>query len=413
VLRLLAPQGHLTVARSRRLAAAFAILVATSASVFAEERTLWKPVHKSAFKEVSLTIPSSNSSEIASPADSAPSTITPRVLFAEPTIRGSTTFDESFENHYEGAPIGAIETTSDEFDYWMVDARKAPVEGDLRCGIRKLRYWHFAAGRWTEFCEGDFVAAMDPSLPTMFFVHGYGLGAPAAALSTVRYARKISRCTKKFRVVTWAWGSRHNWLETPWENVQDKSWKSEVQGYYLAHILGRICPDTHVALVGHSFGCRAVCASLQGLGSGTVCRTPLEGDPRPTNHPYEAMLIAAGIESCSLAPGNRYCLALSQVHRMTITTNPNDRVLNILALVTGNPDVMGLTGPGMGSIPLEEAAKVKVHGVGDYLWGTHRMGGYYWSSDTISAITPSLLYSDFLGVSSPSGGGSPFFSWPW
>lgn len=396
-----------------RLAALLAIYGASGSSGNAEERTLWKPVHSSGFKQVSLTIPSSNSVEIASPADNAPGALAPRVVFAEPTIRGSIGFEEALENPFEAAPIGAIETTSDEFDYWMVDARKAPVEGDLRAGIRKLRYWHFASGRWTEFCEGDFLAAMDPSLPTMFFVHGYGLGAPAAALSTARYARKISRCAKKFRVVTWAWGSRHNWLETPWENVQDKSWKSEAQGYYLAHTLGRLCPDTQVALVGHSFGCRAVCASLQGLGSGTVCRTPLEGKSRPTNHPYEAMLIAAGIESCSLAPGDRYCLALSQVSRMTITTNPRDRVLNILALVTGNPDVMGLTGPGMSRIPLEEAAKVQVHEVSDYLWGTHRMGGFYWSSTTVSAITPSLLYPDFLGVSAPPGGGSPFFTWPW
>jgi hypothetical protein len=383
--------------------------VSLPSSSMAQERTLWKPVHKGAFREVSTTIISPTSSEIVGPKSSV---FSPSHSFEFDSAPSGAVYDSNvFESSSFDAPIGAIETTSDEFDYWLVDARDAPVTGDLRCGISKLRFWHFSSGHWTEHSLPSFVAAMEPSLPVMFFVHGYGLGAPAAAFSTVRYARHISKCSRKFRVVTWAWGSRHKWLDTPWENVQDKSWKSEVQGYYLAHILGQLCPDTQVALVGHSFGCRAVCASLQGLATGSICRMPVTRSTLP-NHPYEATLIASGIESEALAPGNRYCKALSQVHRMSITTNAHDRVLLILELVTGNPNIMGLHGPACGGLPIEEAAKVRVHDLGWSVWGAHRLGRYSWSNATIPAIAPSIL-QEFGSQFTLGGGGSPFFWHSW
>lgn len=356
----------------------------------AQERTLWKPVHKSGFREVSTPIISQTSSEIVGPTTKALLPTRSTGFRSSLPVESFLAPHDAFENSFLDAPSGAIETTSDEFDYWLVDARKAPVEGDLTCGIKKLRYWHFSSCKWTEYCEADFLMAMDPSLPTMFFVHGYGLGAPAAAFSTLRLANHISPSSRKFRVVTWAWGSRHNILESPWENIQDKSWKSEVQGFYLAHILGHICPDTQVALVGHSFGCRAVCAALQGLASGTICREPVTREHTNT-HPYEAVLIAAGIESKALAPGNRYCKALSQVHRFSISTNCNDRVLNVLSLVTSNPNVMGLTGPDMTYIPPDEALKIKVHDVSWDVWGAHRLGRYTWTKNTIPALQPSIF----------------------
>ncbi len=380
------------------LLAVFAI----SALAPAQERTLWKPVHKnSAFREVSTPIISQTSSEIVG--------ITPKVIpasaYSSDPIPSIIQPSDAFENSFLEAPSGVIATTNEEFDYWLVDARNAPVDGDLQSGICKLRFWHYASGKWAQFSQPEFIAAMEPSLPTMFFVHGYGLGAPAAAFSTVRLANHISPSSRKFRIVTWAWGSRHNLLESPWENVQDKAWKSEVQGYYLAHILGQLCPDTEVALVGHSFGCRAVCAALQGMATGTVCRNPLSRS-QVNNHPYEATLIASGIESEALAPGNRYCKALSQVHRMTITTNSYDRVLLLLSFVTSNPDIMGLAGPACGDLPIEEAAKVNIHDLGWQVWGTHRLGRYTWSTATIPALQPSIL-----GPFTPESGGLPFF-WP-
>lgn len=404
-------------------------------SAIAQERILWRPVNKTGFREVSTTVVSPTSSEVpvlreeSVPLSSGGST--GGVIFTDPFASSSisitssspigsgligaglikrTSLVEGFgadDAAYWGAPIGAIETTNDEFDYWLVDARRAPVEGDLSCGLSYLRFWHFAGGRWSEYSLPEFIAAMDPSLPTLFYVHGYGLGAPAAAYSTVRYACHISRNARKFRVITWAWGSRHNWLETPWENVQDKAWKAEVQGYYLARVLGRLSPDTEIALVGHSFGCRSVCAALQGLASGTICRHIVTRTQIPRS-PYEATLIAAGVEAEAFAPGQRYCMALSQVHRMTITTNAHDRVLRLLEFVTGNPSIMGLHGPDCRDLPMDEAVKVRVYDVASSVWGGHRMGRYTWSNATVPALTPSIL-----GGFSPESGRFPFFSLPW
>jgi Alpha/beta hydrolase of unknown function (DUF900) len=283
----------------------FALLAvfAISSIATAQERTLWKPVHKnSAFREVSTPIISQTSSEIVG--------ITPKVIpasaYSSNPIPSIIQPSDAFENSFLEVPSGVIATTNDEFDYWLVDARNAPVDGDLQSGICKLRFWHYASGKWAQFSQPEFVAAMEPSLPTMFFVHGYGLGAPAAAFSTVRLANHISPSSRKFRIVTWAWGSRHNILKSPWENVQDKAWKSEVQGYYLAHILGQLCPDTEVALVGHSFGCRAVCAALQGMATGTVCRNPLSRS-QVNNHPYEATLIAPAIATAKPSAKSTAC----------------------------------------------------------------------------------------------------------
>jgi hypothetical protein len=276
---------------------------------------------------------------------------------------------------------------------WVVDATCVPSCGDLSSGIRCLRFWKVARGGYRrEYSLDGFIAAMSPSVPTMFYVHGYGLSESGAALGTSRLACYFRPCVDQpFRSVTWVWDARHQFLSLPINNIMEKSQKAEAQGFYLAHTLRQLPPEMPIALVGHSFGCRSVCSCLQGLATSQVCQNYLPAEGLDALRRIEATLIAPGLESDGLGPNGRYPCALTQVERMNMTYNPGDRVLRTLAFFTGDSNVMGLTGPWTCGWSLEQQSKVYVSNVSDNVFRAHRIGRYTRNPSSRPALLPRLL----------------------
>ncbi len=278
-------------------------------------------------------------------------------------------------------------------DSWVVDATGAPTQGNLASGIRTIRYWRTtAAGCRQEYSSRAFYALMTPEVPTLFYVHGYGLGETGAVIGSSRLANYFRPCTGgRFRTVTWVWDARHQYLALPITNIREKSQNAEAQGFYLAHTIRQLSPDMKIALVGHSFGCRSICACLHGLATMMVCQNILPADRPDMPRRMEATLIAPGIENYSLGPAGRYSFALSQVERMHITFNPDDRVLRGLAFLTKDSNVMGLTGPYTYDWSTEQLSKVSVRNMNDEVFGAHRIGPYTLSPSSRPAILPRIL----------------------
>jgi len=282
---------------------------------------------------------------------------------------------------------------SSDSDSWVVDATNAPTQGDLDSGIRSIRFWRSTGGRFRqEYSLTDFAAAMTPEIPTLFYVHGYGLREKGAIFGATRLSSYLNPCDgKRFRTVAWVWDARTQLLASLKTNIRDKSENAEAQGYYLAHTIRQMSPEAEIALIGHSFGCRSVCACLHGLATNRVGQSLLPSNGLDGPRRLEATLIAAGVENDSLGPTGRYSCALNQVERMLITVNPNDRILRGLALSMHDFKVMGLTGPVMQDWPTEYRCKVSVNNLSSSVWGAHRLGRYTRDPSSRPAILPRIL----------------------
>jgi Alpha/beta hydrolase of unknown function (DUF900) len=280
-----------------------------------------------------------------------------------------------------------------DHETWVVDATGVPTQGNLESGIRSLRYWRTSpAGCRREYSSRAFYAAMTPDIPTLFYVHGYGLGENGAVIGSSRLANYFRPCAGgKFRTVTWVWDARHQLFASPLGNIRDKSQNAEAQGYYLANTIRQLSPDLRIAFVGHSFGCRSVCACLQGLATNIICQNFLPSNGLEVPRRMEATLIAPGVENFALGPSGRYSLALSQVERMQITYNPDDRVLRGLAFLTRDSNVMGLTGPYTYDWSTEQLSKVTVSNMNAEVFAAHRVGPYTHNPASRPAIFPRIL----------------------
>ncbi|MBX9788174.1 MAG: hypothetical protein K2Y37_04605 [Pirellulales bacterium] len=216
-------------------------------------------------------------------------------------------------------------------EFWVVSTRNAPVRCNLDQGLGCIEYYR-RTGRdsYERYSLDEFLMAMDPSLPTCIYVHGNTLDWDGAIEGGTRVYRKIGRGIHGFRLVLWSWPAERLKGYGLEGNIVEKADRSESQGYYLAWLVDLLDPRVPLSLVGHSYGCRTVTAGLQGLATGHIACYDL-----PERHyigwrPMEACLVAAAMDKWLLTPRGRHALAVTQIDRMLITTNPDDRTLALL-----------------------------------------------------------------------------------
>ncbi|MEX2121810.1 MAG: hypothetical protein WD847_19665 [Pirellulales bacterium] len=230
-------------------------------------------------------------------------------------------------------------------EFWMVSSREAPVCRGLDRGVDRLSYWKCERGRWQRHTVDEFVAAMDPSLTTTFFVHGNTLDSEGATEAGRVLYEHLGRGVPAFRLVLWSWPAERIRGKSVRANVTEKARSSESQGYYLAWLIDQIDPATPLSLTGHSFGARTVSAALQGLASGRIARHDLPERLYAGPRSIQAALVAAPIDGDWLYPGKQHELALSQVERMLITVNRRDLVLRTFTRLSGRRvEAVGTTG---------------------------------------------------------------------
>ena len=228
-------------------------------------------------------------------------------------------------------------------EIWIVDATGCPEICELESGFRALRFIRCRGDSKCAVSYESFIANMNGPLSTSVYVHGYSPGKMVDEADALELAQAASHAAP-FRLVIWQWKIEHRLLQGLKSNVVENMDRAERQGYYIAKIASRIRNQTALALVGHSFGSISVCAALHSLAveqSGHESSNNLSTD---SNRPIQTVLIAPAIGSESLLPSGRFSLATTQVDRMLITYNPRDRSLNAQAKITGNGNILGLTG---------------------------------------------------------------------
>jgi hypothetical protein len=229
-------------------------------------------------------------------------------------------------------------------EYWIVNTRQAPVCDDLENGFDRINYWKYDNFRgWIRYSREEFVAAMDPSLPTTFFVHGSFLSDKGAVTCGCHFYDGLGRDVPAFRLVLWSWPAERIRGMNAVDNFRVKMVRSEKQGVYLASLIGLLDPGVPLSLTGHSIGCRTVCAALEGLASGEIAGEVLPPPIFTGPRVIQAGLLVPSFDPRYLWQAGRYGNALSQVESMLVAYNPHDRLLRAYARVI-SPWALGLNG---------------------------------------------------------------------
>jgi hypothetical protein len=231
-------------------------------------------------------------------------------------------------------------------EFWVVNTRHAPVCNGLDQGVKRITYWKRENGRLVRKSLKQFLAGVDPSLTTTFYVHGDTVNRRFALRIADKVMNGVGRDVPAYRMVLWSWPSQHRFGLGIRGNVLTKARWSESQGYYLAWLVDKINPRTTLSLVGHSFGARTVAAALQGLATNRMAGYHL-GPRRHTElRLVQAALVAPAMDNRWLWKGWRYGEALTQVDRMLVTRNPNDRLLRYYSdkYLPSGVRALGLTG---------------------------------------------------------------------
>ncbi|HEV3024996.1 MAG TPA: hypothetical protein VGX76_21125 [Pirellulales bacterium] len=282
-------------------------------------------------------------------------------------------------------------------EFWVVDTRQAPLCRGLDQGVRQITYWKREPGRGlVRKSLAEFLAGVDPSLPTTVYVYGNAIKRRVAIKIAERLMDGIGRDVPAYRMILWSWPSEHRWGIGLLENVAAKASWSESQGYYLAWLVDQIDVRTPLSLVGHSLGGRTVAAALQGLATRRMAGYDLgpRKNTATAHRTMQAALLAGAIDNRWLWPGWRYGQALTQVDRILVTRNPNDRLLRIYSnqQLPSGVRALGMTGiPDLEPRLGDQAARVTTI---DSRWAgrAHRWSKYILTPEAQRLFRPFFFY---------------------
>jgi hypothetical protein len=236
-----------------------------------------------------------------------------------------------------------------ENELWIVSTRHLP---DGKCGCAPefnpcVNRYECGAG-WIGSSLDEFLASDDGSRATVVFVHGNDNEASDA----VQVARQLycqlteGPCAAgPVRLVIWSWPSQRV-VRGFRPDAQVKSCRTNVEGYYFGSFLDRIPSGSPVSVAGYSFGARIVTGGLHMLGGGAISGYQLTDRENPQRQVTSALLMGAAMANNWLLPGMPHGQAISQVERLVVLYNPNDRVLHWYPHLwgRGGPEALGATG---------------------------------------------------------------------
>ena len=223
---------------------------------------------------------------------------------------------------------GACAAEQAPHDLWLISTRSAPRSNPVG-GEDRMAYWHLDAdGNWASADLEAFLATDDPAVPTCVYIHGNRTDRSWA----VREGWGVSQAVKReapdrpLRFVIWSWPADQ--IRGLRQDVQVKAYRSDVQAYYLAYLMGRMAPEVRVSLIGYSFGARTITGALHLLAGGEFAGRRLpEGNAPVERTPVRALLVAAAMSADWLSPGRANGLALGLADRVLVTRNRYDPVL--------------------------------------------------------------------------------------
>jgi hypothetical protein len=242
--------------------------------------------------------------------------------------------------------------------------------------------------RWMHSDLDSFVAS-DPSVATIIFINGNQITPSDAMSEGLTVYRRLIRfgCdAPKIRFVIFSWPSAK--VPGLLNDVRVKAARTGPAGCQLAWLIDQMPAETPVSLIGFSFGARIITGGLQILAGGNLGGSlALQERVHPDRPPMNVVLIAAALHAHWLGTGQHHGLAMTQVDRMLLLNNCQDRAMVYYDWLTpgrGGPQALGLRGPTC--IDSEGASKIRQRDMSGYVGAQHDLMLYLCGSGPLSQI---------------------------
>ena len=281
-------------------------------------------------------------------------------------------------------------------DLWLLSSRhvpgaKEPCDGDF---LPEVFAYDCTTG-WFRSSFEAFLAADDPCVPTMVYVHGNRHPLETSREQGVEAYRKMGKqiCSgQRVRFVIWSWPSDP--IKGGFRlDAQVKACRTDVDAYYLATVLARIRPDVPVGLVGYSFGARVIAGALHVMAGGQLCGRSLCGWSCVDRLPPRAVLLAPAMDHDVFQPGRQYDLALMYAEKIVYTVNSRDFVLKFYPLMCGKggPAAMGRNGASGHAAIGCLCEKLLMHDVSHLVHSRHGSSDYLGSDQIMAMVRGEIL----------------------
>jgi esterase/lipase superfamily enzyme len=186
------------------------------------------------------------------------------------------------------------------------------------------------------------------------------------------------------RTVFWSWPAEKIRLRLA-RDIREKIAVTAASGKYMAMFLRQLKPQSHVCMVGFSFGNRIICDAVERLG-----------DDRPDEMQIHLVLTASATDRGWLASGSRHGNVPRLVEKILILYNPADFALKFYPLLYGNGsrhDALGRFGPPMARIAPEYRDRIEAFNVQPYI-GTKHLTVYHLKTPVFRQRMNDYLFFD-------------------
>ena len=261
-----------------------------------------------------------------------------------------------------------------------------PDRMKLELDCRRLTFNSAGEPTWVAYDWHNLQTPTNAWRQTVIYVHGNRVSSGYDATEGMAVYQSIvsgRNERKPLRYIIWSWPSAQ--IPGLIKDYQVKAVRTNPVAWQLAWFLDQMPDETPIALMGYSYGARAVSGTLHLLGGGSLGNLKLEERQHSDRPPVRVALMAAAFDADWMLPGEVHERAITQIERLVVVTNKQDPAMRFFKLSTKNSrvDALGLAGMPR-SAKLGTAAKRiqyldvtaevgRSHVIDDYLADTPKM----------------------------------------
>src|SRR5215471_14318060 len=152
-------------------------------------------------------------------------------------------------------PTVCLPRTADEV--WLVSTRNLGCPDCEASPVPQVWRYDCEAHRWNGSALDAFLAAQNPAMHTVFWIHGNRIEAGEAQSQGLEVYRQLTYGVsgdRPIRFVIFSWPSSP--IRGLKEDARVKARRTNIDGYYLAALVNRMNQAVRVDIIGYSFGAR-------------------------------------------------------------------------------------------------------------------------------------------------------------
>lgn len=248
-------------------------------------------------------------------------------------------------------------------------------------------------GHWASAPVESVLASLDPTLPTVFYIHGNQIDQASARRRGLDVYRRLIRCASDERPVQFVIFS---WCSTKVKGLlrdyRVKAARTRPVAWQLAWTLDRLPAGSRVGLLGYSYGARVSSGATHLLAGGSL--SGLQYTAANSLGSVRAVFLAAAYDACWNSPRSYHGHALDRIESLLTTVNPRDPAMKYFKWVPTSADPPALGGVGPTGLNAEQASRVRLMRVADSVGRSHDLYEYLAAPGLMQSAWKRLSYSD-------------------